>query len=957
MSVVFVQEERSLRGGVTNPVTLDDPPAAGSLIAVMVFLQDGAIEVSGITDTAGNTYVRATRAFDGVYRGAEIWYCYPCQTSAPFTVTLTFTDNLFISDVGVYEFSGLNVTGNPVQDTDGVATDLTVAPYDFSFGTVTPSGAGDLLLMFARHRVTTQLDTFPPGTTDLNGGSYLTNLYGLATDLSPYVASASVNGSCEPLVGCIVCFKASDPGTYAAISQGVIEVLLVGEQGEPPPPDEPPVLVGTIYSSVDLPDPSSYYLGFKDGRVLSFGMSTRTLSDLTGQWSANDISVVLADTDRAVRDVLQRAKGLRETPVIVRMIADSDRRALNTPTVVFRGALRAWRPRGDLAVELEYTDAVGLKLARREKDRMLPTRTLTATDFPNIPAETLNRAVPIIYGSHERLTGACPVVYVGVFNHSGLNTHTWVVAGHACKGVTAIFLDGVEVSYSAWYAFGLSTWPTSVGYVDVNGRRYTIIQGVGADADAVAAGTKTLTVNVDGVEVMGDGTAMLMTQSFLQYLHFFRQFVLDTYQGGNWPETPIEWESGWCQINAQSFVDAQAETVRYIGDVGYLGQAYIGPDTRTVRDWLAVWNTSLNCRLGLNRYHQWTVSVLPAALDTEALAALPRISDQQDVLRGSLSIDALDDEAITRATVRAYRVPAESDVFGGAETYVDTVAETDAGNEILAVVDLDFLSTSAQTTPLPADLSASSEDVAKRWIGMRSAATLYRVTFDAGLCAYEAVDVGDLFRLTHFAGVSVDGWTDRILWCESIALDIDRRVATFTALDVTHVYEGARTLDELIGDEIITPPPPPPDPDPVAAWGFFDCNAAESGGDNVVDGDTVTLGTQTYTFKTALTGAANEVLVGAINDDSVWNLTCAINAGTGEGVLYGTGTTANASASAGYFGRPQPPPGGVVQGGLWVEALTPGVAGNSITWTETSTHARCFHEGNIEHGHLEGGSD
>ena len=741
-----------------------------------------------------------------------------------------------------------------------------------------------------------------------------------------------------------------------AVTRADLDVVLLGDPDE----GEPEQLVSsTTYSSVDLPDPSSYYLGFKDGRVLSFGTATRTLSDLTGQWSANDISVTLADTDRSVRQVLTMAKGLRETPVVIRMISDADRRAQATPTVVFRGALRGWKPRGDLAVELEFTDAVGLKLARRQQDRALPTRTLTATDFPNIPAANLNKPVPIIYGSHARLTGACPVIYVGAFNNSGLNTHTWVVAGHACKAIGSIYLDGATEAWAEFYYGGKAGWPTVTNYTDINGRRYTLIQGVGPNADSVAAGTKTMTVNVDGVEVMGDSTGMLMTQSFLQYLHFFRNFVLDNYQGGFWPETPVDWEPGWCQINAQSFVNAQNETVRYIGDVGYLGQAYIGPETRCVRDWLAVWNTSLNARLGLNRYHQWSVAVLPAVLDAEALAELPRLSDQQDVLQGTLTIEALDNEAITRATVRAYRVPAESDLYSGAETYVDSVAEEDAGNEIAAELDLDFLSTAPQTTPLPSDLSASSEDVAKRWIGIRSAAPLYRVGFEAGLCAYEAVDVGRLFRLTHFAGVNVAGWTDRIIWCESVALDIDRRVVTFTGLDVTHVYEGERTLDSLIapgspGGGIEPPPPPPPDP-PVAAWGYFD--TGHESVENVADGETVTLGATTYTFKDALTGATNEVLVGAINDDSVINLTNAINAGDGEGVTYGTGTTANASAWAWYFGRPQPPPGGVVQGGLGVKAHTAGSAGNAITWTETCVHGRCFHEGAIEWGHLGGGSD
>lgn len=65
----------------------------------------------------------------------------------------------------------------------------------------------------------------------------------------------------------------------------------------------------------------------------------------------------------------------------------------------------------------------------------------------------------------------------------------------------------------------------------------------------------------------------------------------------------------------------------------------------------------------------------------------------------------------------------------------------------------------------------------------------------------------------------------------------------------------------------------------------------------------------------------------------------------------------NADAWAWYFGRPQPPPGGVVQGGLGVKARVAGDAGNAIVWTETSDHAACFGEGSIEWGHLMGGAD
>ena len=103
--------------------------------------------------------------------------------------------------------------------------------------------------------------------------------------------------------------------------------------------------------------------------------------------------------------------------------------------------------------------------------------------------------------------------------------------------------------------------------------------------------------------------------------------------------------------------------------------------------------------------------------------------------------------------------------------------------------------------------------------------------------------------------------------------------------------------------------------------------------------DTVQAGSVVYTFKTTLTGAANEVLIGGTGSaaDALYNLASAINAGDDIGVTYGTGTTANADVSASTL----------TSSSLLCVAKVAGVAGNSLgalhavgshlTWSHATT--------------------
>lgn len=97
------------------------------------------------------------------------------------------------------------------------------------------------------------------------------------------------------------------------------------------------------------------------------------------------------------------------------------------------------------------------------------------------------------------------------------------------------------------------------------------------------------------------------------------------------------------------------------------------------------------------------------------------------------------------------------------------------------------------------------------------------------------------------------------------------------------------------------------------------------------DGDTVTIGNKTYTFKTALSAGptvANEVLIGVSAAVSLDNLKSAINGTAGEGSTYSTGTVAHTQVRATTN----------TDTTQVIEALAIGTAGNSIATTENGTH-------------------
>lgn len=95
-----------------------------------------------------------------------------------------------------------------------------------------------------------------------------------------------------------------------------------------------------------------------------------------------------------------------------------------------------------------------------------------------------------------------------------------------------------------------------------------------------------------------------------------------------------------------------------------------------------------------------------------------------------------------------------------------------------------------------------------------------------------------------------------------------------------------------------------------------------------VEDETLTVGSTVYTFKDALTGEADEILIGASASATATNIASAINASSGDaGTLYGEGTSTNRDAAAEADGAT-----------VTLTARAPGDAGNDTTLSETASN-------------------
>jgi hypothetical protein len=160
--IAFVQQVTALTGGTATSlsVTFAQTPRAGDLLVIAVGWTDTSANLTGVTDSAGNTYHLAvgptTYAPD---LEQSIWYASGVAATASTKITATFNTAAAAVDLRAAEYSGLSTTA-PLDATAKGSGKSTAA----NSGSATTTAAPELL--FAAGMCSDTYSTTPtPGFT------------------------------------------------------------------------------------------------------------------------------------------------------------------------------------------------------------------------------------------------------------------------------------------------------------------------------------------------------------------------------------------------------------------------------------------------------------------------------------------------------------------------------------------------------------------------------------------------------------------------------------------------------------------------------------------------------------------------------------------------------------------------------------------------------------------------
>jgi hypothetical protein len=357
--------------------------------------------------------------------------------------------------------------------------------------------------------------------------------------------------------------------------------------------------------------------------------------------------------------------------------------------------------------------------------------------------------------------GAMQPIYVGDVMVGGETWRELLVAGCAIKDITHWHYDNgtdpIETDAGDGTDYLIpSTAPWAArfttDYIDVVGsdgvtRRRTVIYARGAKGDAIAAGTATFRIDLEGVEDVGNGSGEVLTDLYDQAIWFFEQLVLQSYLTGDWTCPPVFPGTSICQINRPSFRAVGTQRKAEIAG-GYVGAWVVGVEGERVsaQQWIQRICQSGQFRIGPNRFWQIKAWAIDANLVT---TTLPHVHEP-------ISVDKESGDPVPHPDHLANVLPY---TFG---------PPLDAGTDWLGTATLkDAASIAAYGQEYPGDTLSlyclRSQALAAHAAGQ---ALLYsrlipHTIEPVGDLKLTALDLGDAFLYDHYRGLGSDGYSER----------------------------------------------------------------------------------------------------------------------------------------------------------------------------------------------------
>jgi hypothetical protein len=437
----------------------------------------------------------------------------------------------------------------------------------------------------------------------------------------------------------------------------------------------------------------------------------------------------------------------------------------------------------------------------------LCTSNTAGEDVLNPGSPTTTAIVDVGHGAYKPL-------YVGLEEISGTMYHKGLVCRGAISGIQELYVDGFpqNIATDATQAGVGGIWliPNYPGwdalfpdpYEDHTGARYTVIYGKAgfAGPDRMAGESNTaaegapegplavgVTLNVWGIEDIGDGTGELITSLPQQQKHFMRNFLAPDSISLLWLTAcpTFEHEPTLDLIDEATFDDVEVIWDDIAG--GIEGAFVIGANGEfiTALDVLAQFHVSGDWNGTFTRKGQYQVSMEPvdAPVDPVEIDDIVNITADTFAIRDLVNTEFFNILPYTHT--RDYTGVTESgwhSIEAGEVDVRDTSSITNYDQERESpTFELAML---REETASAAITAVMSRKLARYRHPLRTASLILPLSGTQ-------IEVGDLFRMSHIEGIGASGWVDRLVRCTRHELDPNLNRVRLEVYDVEPLIGGS----------------------------------------------------------------------------------------------------------------------------------------------------------------------